>query len=62
MKEQDLEPHASQRRLDRIVKCDGDYICPVCNKGEMVLTGRKTLGLPVDRIAYCPLCLYEEEF
>ena len=45
-----------------IIMADGDYTCPMCGEGKMVLTGRKTLGFPVDRKAYCPLCIHEEEF
>lgn len=52
-------PFCSSRE---IIMADGDYICPVCNQGKMILTGRKTLGFPVDKKAYCPLCLHEEEF
>jgi rubrerythrin len=47
---------------EEIIMADGDYVCPVCNQGKMVLTGRKTLGFPVDRKKYCPLCLHEEDF
>lgn len=62
MKEQNLKPHASQRRLDRIVKCESEEPCPVCKKGKVMLTGRRTLGLPVDKKMYCTNCMYEEEF
>ena len=48
--------------FDNFITCDGGYICQICGQGEMVLSGRKTLGSPVDRKAFCPLCLHEEDF
>ena len=62
MKEHNLELHASQRRLDRIVKCESEEPCPVCKTGKVILMGRRTLGLPVDKKMYCTNCMYEEEF
>ena len=59
---------AFKRPLDRVVICHGDDTdglprqnCPHCGK-PLVLEGRKTLGMPVDRKAYCEYCPFEENF
>ncbi len=38
-----------------------DQLCPRCGE-PLMLVGRKTLGMPVDRKAYCESCPFEEEF
>jgi hypothetical protein len=62
MKNTESNPHASQRRLDRIVKCESEEPCPVCKTGKVILMGRRTLGFCVDKKMYCTNCMYEEEF
>jgi len=61
-------PGHAKRPLDRFVICRAadtvmlpDQLCPRCGK-PLMLVGRKTLGMPVDRKAYCEYCPFEEEF
>jgi ribosomal protein S27AE len=44
------------------VVATSDDICPNCKKGILILEGKRTLACPTGRKAWCPLCIYEEEF
>lgn len=50
------------KNIDRIDRYEEQGICPECGHDGIVFTGRKTLAFHVDRKAYCPLCMWEEEF
>ena len=65
---QAYKPGREKRPLDRFVICHAadtvmlpDQLCPRCGK-PLMFVGRKTLGMPVDRKAYCEFCPFEEEF